>query len=56
MSPAKRKTVTIRARNSEDLRRKVSQKYPSHVIEHVRELTKIFDVTLKPRQNVRRKK
>jgi len=50
MPPAKRKTITIRARNAEDLRRKVARDHPSHVIEHVRELTKIFDVTLRPRR------
>ena len=50
MPAAKRRTITIRARNAEDLRKKIAKEYPSHVIEHVRELTKIFDVTIRPRR------
>lgn len=50
MPPAKKKYITIEARNAEDLRKKIAKKYPSHVIAHVRELTKRFHVELQPRK------
>ena len=50
MPPAKKKYITVRARNYEDLRKKVTKDHPSHVIAHVRELTKIWHVELQPRR------
>lgn len=50
MPPAKKKYITIRARNIEDLRKKIAENHPSHVIAHTRELTKIFHVELRPRR------
>ncbi len=50
MPPAKRKDITIRARNYEDLRKKITKKHPAHEIDHVRELTKVWHVQLRPKR------
>lgn len=50
MVKPKRKTVVVKAKTFEELRSIVAKKYPSHVIDHVREVYKVFDVVLRPRE------